>query len=61
MDGGAQYTWDKNWKIDAGLAYEFVDNAGTNQNAGSTAQYGLIKGDYSVNAWLLGAQVAYSF
>lgn len=61
LAGGAQYTWDKNWKIDAGLAYEFVDNAGTNQNAGSTAQYGLIKGDYSVNAWLLGAQVAYSF
>ena len=58
---GAQYIYDKNWKFDVGLAYEFVQNGSTNQNAGSTAQYGLIKGEYNVNAWLFGGQLAYSF
>lgn len=61
LAGGAQYTYGKNWKFDLGVAYEFVDNATTNQNNGSTGQYGLIKGDYSVSAWLIGGQVAYSF
>jgi long-chain fatty acid transport protein len=58
---GAQYTYQKNWKFDVGLAYEFVQSGSSNINAGSTAQYGLLKGSYDVNAWLIGGQVAYSF
>ena len=58
---GAQYTYGKNWKFDVGLAYEFVQNGSSNQNAGSTAQYGLIKGEYNVSAWIFGGQLTYSF
>jgi long-chain fatty acid transport protein len=61
LAAGAQYTYQKNWKFDVGFAYEFVDSGTSNQNAGSTQQYGLIKGSYDVNAWLLGGQVSYSF
>ena len=58
---GAQYTYSKQWKFDVGFAYEFVQSGSSNQNAGDTAANGLIKGNYDVNAWLLGGQVSYSF
>ena len=61
LAGGAQYTYDRNWKFDVGVAYEWVQSGSSDQNAGSTAQYGLIKGNYDVSAWLVGAQVSYAF
>jgi long-chain fatty acid transport protein len=61
LAGGAQYTYAKQWKFDVGLAYEWVQSGSTNQNAGSTQQFGLIKGDYDVSAFILGGQVSYSF
>jgi long-subunit fatty acid transport protein len=48
-------------KFDVGLAYLWVSSANSNQNAGNTAQYGLIKGDYDANVFIVGGQVSYSF
>lgn len=58
---GAQYAWSPQLKLDFGLAYLFIDNATSNQFAGSQPQYGLIKGDYEANVWIVGGQVSYSF
>lgn len=61
ISAGAQYGWSKQLKLDVGLTYIFTSNASSNNNAGSTAQYGLIKGDYDANVFILGGQVTYSF
>ncbi|HQR09809.1 MAG TPA: outer membrane protein transport protein [Casimicrobiaceae bacterium] len=58
---GAQYTYAKQWKFDVGMAYIWAQNASSNQNAGSTATYGLIKGSYDSSVFIVGGQVAYSF
>ena len=61
LAGGVQYAWDKQWKFDVGATYIWVSNGSSNQNAGSTAQNGLIKGTYENYVFVLGGQVSYSF
>jgi long-chain fatty acid transport protein len=61
LAGGVQYTWNKQWKFDLGLAYIWIQNASSNQNAGNTNQFGLIKGTYDSSVFLVGGQVSYSF
>ncbi len=58
---GAQYKMNPNLKFDAGFTYIWVDNPDINQNAGSTAAYGLVKGHYDTNVTIFGLQMAYSF
>ena len=41
---GAQYKYSQNLIIDGGFTYIFVDDSTINTNAGSTAQYGLLRG-----------------
>jgi long-chain fatty acid transport protein len=57
---GAQYKFNDNWSIDAAYAYIWINNASINQNAGSTAQYGLINGNYKANVNIVGLQVTYT-
>jgi len=59
--GGVQYAWTPQLKLDVGLSYIWLQNGSTNQNEGNTAQYGLIKGNYEGNVFLIGGQVSYSF
>jgi len=61
LSTGAQYAWSQQMKIDVGLTYIFTSNASSDNNAGSTPQYGLLKGDYDANVFILGGQVSYSF
>ena len=61
LAGGVQYTWNKQWKFDLGATYIWVSSASSNQNAGSTAQNGLIKGNYDPSVFVVGGQVSYSF
>jgi len=61
LAGGVQYAMSQQLKFDVGLAYLWVSSANSNQNAGNTAQYGLIKGDYDANVFIVGGQVSYSF
>ena len=58
---GAQYSYGKQWKFDLGIAYEFLSDMSSNQNAGDTNAYGLIKGNYSGGVFIVGGQVAYNF
>jgi long-chain fatty acid transport protein len=58
---GAQYAYSPQLKLDIGLAYLWIDNASSNQNAGNQAQSGLIKGNYEANVWIVGGQASYSF
>ena len=61
LAGGVQYAMSQQWKFDVGLAYIWVSSQSSNQNAGNTAQYGLIKGDYDASVFIIGGQVSYSF
>jgi long-chain fatty acid transport protein len=61
LAGGVQYAWNKQLKLDLGATYIWISNASSNQNAGSTAQNGLIKGTYDANVFVIGGQVSYSF
>jgi long-chain fatty acid transport protein len=61
LSTGAQYSFSKNLKLDGGFTYIFVDNASINQNAGSTAANGLIKGHYESNVTIFSAQLTYTF
>ena len=58
---GAQYKFNNNLKVDGGFTYIIVDNADINQNAGSTAANGLIKGHYESNVTIFSAQLTYTF
>jgi long-chain fatty acid transport protein len=58
---GAQYKWTKDLAFDLGFAYIWISDPNINQNAGSTAANGLIKGSYSANVEILAMQVTYSF
>jgi len=58
---GAQYRMNRNWKLDGGFVYIPVDRPDINQNAGSTAANGLIKGHYDANVTIFSAQVTYTF
>ena len=62
LAAGAQYKLDRQWVFDVGAAYGWASgNPPIHQNAGSTAQYGLIDGSYRVNFLILSGQVTYSF
>jgi long-subunit fatty acid transport protein len=47
--------------IDVGFAYIWISDPEINQNAGSTAANGLLKGSYSQNVAILSAQLTYSW
>lgn len=58
---GAQYKWMRDLAIDVGFAYIWVNDPEINQNAGSTAANGLLKGNYTANVQILSAQLTYSW
>lgn len=59
--GGAQYKFSPQLKFDVGLAYLFVNSSDINQNAGSTAQSGLVNGHYDSHVVIVSGQMVYSF
>ncbi|HEX6138558.1 MAG TPA: outer membrane protein transport protein [Casimicrobiaceae bacterium] len=61
LSAGAQYRFSKNLKLDGGFTYIIVDDADLNQNEGSTAASGLIKGHYDSNVTIFSAQLTYTF
>ncbi len=53
---------DRHWTIDVGAAYGWAkDDPTINRNAGSTATYGLINGNYDVSFVIVSGQITYSF
>ena len=58
---GAQYKYSDKLIIDGGATYIFVKDATINTNAGSTAQFGLLKGNYESNVWIVSVQAALRF
>ena len=58
---GAQYRFNRNLAVDAGFVYIPVQNSDINQNAGSTALNGLVKGHYDANVTIFSAQLTYTF
>ncbi len=59
---GAQYAVTPQLKLDGGFTYIVgTKKASIDQNGGSTAQNGLIKGNYDVSATIFSVQAAYSF
>ena len=58
---GFEYRWTPNLKVDTGFAYIFADSPSFNQNQGSTAANGLVKGSYDASVWILSIQAAYLF
>ena len=58
---GAQYRFNRNLTLDAGYVYIPMRNADIDQNAGSTAANGLLRGHYDANVNIFSAQVTYSF
>jgi len=58
---GAQYKFSPQLLLDAGYTYIFVKDPTINQNAGSTASFGLINGTYKTNVNIVAAQLTYTF
>jgi len=58
---GAQYKFSPHLKLDAGFTYIKSDKADIQQNAGSTAANGLIRGHYDADVTILSGQITYSF
>jgi long-chain fatty acid transport protein len=58
---GAQYRLNRNLTFDAGYVYIPMRNADIDQNGGSTAANGLLRGHYDANVNIFSAQVTYSF
>jgi long-chain fatty acid transport protein len=58
---GAQYKFNRNLALDAGFVYIPVKSPDIQQNAGSTAANGLIKGRYDANVSIFSAQITYAF
>ena len=58
---GAQYAMSPQLKFDGGFTYIWASDASSNQNEGSTAQYGLINGSYKGSATIFGLSATYSF
>jgi long-chain fatty acid transport protein len=58
---GAQYRFNRNLTLDAGYVYIPMRNGDINQNAGSAAANGLVKGHYDANVNIVSAQITYSF
>jgi long-chain fatty acid transport protein len=61
LTAGAQYKFNPNWKLDAGFAYIWINSGDINQNAGSTAANGLVKGHYDASVTIFSAQLTYTF
>ena len=58
---GAQYKFNRNLAIDAGFVYIPVKSPDIDQNAGSTAANGLVKGSFDANVTVFSAQLTYTF
>jgi len=58
---GAQYKFNRNLALDAGFTYIPIKDPDINQNAGSTAANGLIKGTYDASVTIFSAQITYTF
>jgi long-chain fatty acid transport protein len=58
---GAQYKFSPQVAVDVAYAHIWVKEPGINQNAGSTAAYGLIDGSYDSNVNIFGLQLTYTF
>jgi long-chain fatty acid transport protein len=58
---GAQYKHSQNLIIDGGFTYIWVDDSTIDTNAGSTAQYGLLRGNYKSNVVIVSIQAAVRF
>ena len=58
---GAQYRFNRNLALDGGFVYLPVNSPDINQNEGSTAANGLIKGRYDVNVTIFSLQLTYTF
>ena len=61
LSTGAEYKWTPNLKFDSAFTYIFADSPSFNQNQGSTAANGLVKGSYDASVWILSVQWTYSF
>lgn len=61
LSAGLRYSLTKQLKFDLGLSYIFIDKPGIDQNEGSTAQNGLVKGHYDANVVIVSGQMVYSF
>ena len=58
---GAQYRISNAAAIDVGYTHLFLKDASINQNAGSTAGYGQLNGNYKLSVDILAAQFSYRF
>lgn len=58
---GAGWTFSERTTIDFGYTHLFVKDAPLNQNAGSTAAYGLINGEQNTSIDIVTAQMGYRF
>jgi long-chain fatty acid transport protein len=58
---GVHYHLSDQWQVDLAYAHEFVNGPDIDQNGGSTAAYGLVKGSYDTTVNIVGAQVKYVF
>lgn len=58
---GAQYKYSNQFKVDGGFTYIKSQDASMNQNAGSQAAYGLIKGSYDAYVTIFSVQATYTF
>ena len=58
---GGEYKYNAHLKFDAGFVYIFADSPSFNQNQGSTAANGLVKGYYDASVTILSLQGTYTF
>jgi long-chain fatty acid transport protein len=58
---GGEYRYSKDLKFDAGFVYIFADSPSFNQNQGSTAANGLVKGSFDASTTIFSMQATYSF
>ena len=58
---GAQYRFNRNLALDGGVVYIPIRSPDIQQNAGSTAANGLIKGHYDASVTIVSAQLTYTF
>ena len=61
LTGGLQYKANPKLTFDFGAGYVWVKTATIDSNAGNTAAYARLKGNYSDNVVILSGQVVYSF
>ncbi len=61
LSGGVQYKFTPQLALDVGATYIWIDQPDINQNAGSTAASGLIKGHYDSYVTIFSGQLTYSF